>query len=74
MVETLFSYGTLRKTSVQLALFGRPLIGAEDYRLAPIEITDAAFLARGRAETANDAAVRQRSLDSYRYGKRLTGC
>lgn len=51
MSETLFSYGTLRKTSVQLDLFGRPLTGAEDalenYRLVPIETTDEAFLARG---------------------------
>ena len=51
MAETLFSYGTLRKASVQLDLFGRPLTGAadalENYRLSPIEITDAAFLARG---------------------------
>lgn len=46
MAETLFSYGTLRKASVQLDLFGRPSTGAEDalenYRLAPIEIADAA--------------------------------
>jgi gamma-glutamylcyclotransferase (GGCT)/AIG2-like uncharacterized protein YtfP len=51
MSENLFSYGTLQKETVQLELFGRLLTGAKDvlegYKLASIEITDEAFLAKG---------------------------
>lgn len=40
----MFSYGTLQKTDVQLALFGRPLEGRADvlpgYALSPLPITD----------------------------------
>jgi gamma-glutamylcyclotransferase (GGCT)/AIG2-like uncharacterized protein YtfP len=51
MKEYLFSYGTLQKDSVQLDLFGRLLHGTKDklkgYKVAPIEITDEAFLSKG---------------------------
>jgi len=50
-MEWLFSYGTLQKTKVQLDLFDRILQGSPDalkgYRIAPIEIRDAAFLSTG---------------------------
>ena len=40
----LFSYGTLRQTEVQLAIFGRALAGQADvlpgYALLPIQLTD----------------------------------
>ena len=46
----LFSYGTLRLESVQIALFGRPLAGVDDslpgYRQSKIEITDPGVLAK----------------------------
>jgi len=49
--ETLFSYGTLQRNDVQLKLFGRLLDGTRDilqnYKLAPFEIKDEAFLAKG---------------------------
>ena len=51
MKENLFSYGTLQKEKVQLELFGRLLNGAKDilggYKLSPVEIKDASFLAKG---------------------------
>jgi gamma-glutamylcyclotransferase (GGCT)/AIG2-like uncharacterized protein YtfP len=51
MNETLFSYGTLQKESVQIKLFGRLLTGTKDilkgYKLCSIEIKDESFLARG---------------------------
>src|SRR5947209_20573669 len=44
MTVFLFSYGTLQQTDVQLATYGRTLVGTADmlrgYRLAPLEITD----------------------------------
>jgi len=54
-MENLFSYGTLQKEKVQLALFGRLLTGAKDilknYKLAAIQITDESFLATGAAKS-----------------------
>ena len=51
MTEYLFSYGTLQQGDVQLQLFGRLIPGTPDtlrgFRVAPIEIADPAFLARG---------------------------
>ena len=51
MSEYLFSYGTLQKTEVQLELFGRLFNGSKDiligYKTSAVEITDAAFLAKG---------------------------
>ena len=51
MHEYLFSYGTLQKENVQLALFGRVLQGTRDtlngYKVSEVEITDEAFLATG---------------------------
>jgi len=51
MKETLFSYGTIQKESVQLKLFGRLLHGDKDilrgYKLSPIEIKDRSFLSKG---------------------------
>lgn len=53
MTPLLFSYGTLQKESVQRQLFGRLLHGTKEaltgYKLAPIQITDEAFLAKGEA-------------------------
>jgi len=50
----LFSYGTLQKRQVQIDLFGRVLPGRpdtlENYKVAPLEITDEAFLAKGEAQ------------------------
>lgn len=44
MTEAVFSYGTLRDESVQLALFGRKFDTVPDvlvgFRLAPMQITD----------------------------------
>src|SRR3954466_11857473 len=46
----LFAYGTLRQRNVQLALFGRTLLGRADvlpgYSLSPLPITDAEVIAR----------------------------
>jgi len=51
MKEYLFSYGTLQKEKVQVALFGRILHGWTDtlrgYKVVFIEIKDKAFLERG---------------------------
>jgi gamma-glutamylcyclotransferase (GGCT)/AIG2-like uncharacterized protein YtfP len=51
MSENLFSYGTLQRDDVQLALFGRLLNGTKDvlndYQITSIEITDESFLAKG---------------------------
>jgi Gamma-glutamyl cyclotransferase, AIG2-like len=48
-VALLFSYGTLRDEAVQMANFGRKLVGRPDslpgYTLAPILIRDAAVVA-----------------------------
>ena len=50
----LFSYGTLRQSNVQLAVFGRQLTGREDalpgYRLEPVRITDADVIATSGAD------------------------
>jgi hypothetical protein len=54
MPEFLFSYGTLQRDEVQSALFGRVLAGAPDalvgYTLAPVEVRDEAFLAKGESK------------------------
>ena len=46
----LFSYGTLQQENVQLATFGRTLVGSKDqligYQLGKIEITDDDVLAK----------------------------
>ena len=51
MREYLFSYGTLQKDKIQLALFGRILQGWTDilrgYKLVSIEIKDKVFLEKG---------------------------
>ena len=51
MKENLFSYGTLQKDTVQLALFGRLLHGSKDrlndHQLASVEIKDGSFLSKG---------------------------
>jgi gamma-glutamylcyclotransferase (GGCT)/AIG2-like uncharacterized protein YtfP len=54
-MNSLFSYGTLQQREVQLANYGRPLIGRPDaltgYRLAPLAITDPHVIAiSGKAE------------------------
>lgn len=49
-MPSLFSYGTLRQSDVQLATFGRLLDGTPDtlvgYRLGKIEITDLDVIAK----------------------------
>jgi gamma-glutamylcyclotransferase (GGCT)/AIG2-like uncharacterized protein YtfP len=49
MTVSLFSYGTLQQPEVQIANYGRTLVGAPDllrgYRLAPLEISDAHVVA-----------------------------
>jgi len=49
----LFSYGTLRQDSVQIALFGRPLKGSDDallgYKHSMNEITDPDVIAKSGA-------------------------
>ena len=51
MHDYLFSYGTLRESRVQLAIFGRLLAGENDvlvgFKTAGKTIEDGAFLARG---------------------------
>jgi hypothetical protein len=51
MYEYLFSYGTLQKENIQLALFGRMVQGTRDvlsgYKVSEVDITDEAFLATG---------------------------
>ena len=51
MKEYLFSYGTLQKENVQVALFGRILQGRADtlrgYEVVSIAIKDKTFLAKG---------------------------
>lgn len=53
--ENLFSYGTLRYEKVQLATFGRKLIGKEDhlpgYRLETLRITDSDVIAKSGEDT-----------------------
>lgn len=48
----LFSYGTLRDRAVQMALFGRQLIGTPDaicgFRTQMVEITDVEVIAKSR--------------------------
>ena len=45
----IFSYGTLRSTEVQLAVFGRSLVGRQDkllgFQLAQVEITNSEVIA-----------------------------
>lgn len=57
----LFSYGTLQKKDVQLALFGRTLAGSADnlrgYKVSTIEINDASFLARGEQKIQATAII-----------------
>jgi GNAT superfamily N-acetyltransferase len=60
MTELLFSYGTLRSETVQLASFGRTLKGEKDYlkryRITTMEITDADVLAKS-GEKYHPAAI-----------------
>jgi gamma-glutamylcyclotransferase (GGCT)/AIG2-like uncharacterized protein YtfP len=57
----LFSYGTLRRPGVQLALFSRTLEGQADvlpgYALSPLRITDPAVIAT--SGTAHHTIARQ---------------
>lgn len=52
--ELLFSYGTLRKKEVQIATFGKELVGEADwivgYELGEVVITDPVVLARSGTE------------------------
>jgi len=53
-MEKLFSYGTLQQEEVQLAIFGRKLIGTPDhlvgYHLSMLKITDPHVLATSGKE------------------------
>jgi gamma-glutamylcyclotransferase (GGCT)/AIG2-like uncharacterized protein YtfP len=62
----LFSYGTLRQDSVQIALFGRPLKGSEDalpgYKQSMTEIVDPDVIEKSGSKfhpivAASDAAT-----------------
>jgi gamma-glutamylcyclotransferase (GGCT)/AIG2-like uncharacterized protein YtfP len=61
MNQYLFSYGTLQKKEVQLALFGRILQGSMDnlrgYKISTIEINDETFLARGEQKLQATAII-----------------
>jgi len=61
MKEYLFSYGTLQKDKVQLALFGRILQGNTDtlkgYKTVSIEIKDNAFLAKGEEKLQQNIVI-----------------
>lgn len=70
MTERLFSYGTLQLEAVQLAIFGRSLVGAPDvmtgYRLEPLDIDDEGVRAVrgfGRDEGESAAAVGRERMD-----------
>ena len=68
MKEYLFSYGTLQKDSVQLALFGRLLRGTNDilkgYKTALIEISDESFLAKGEEKYQQTLILSKNNDDS----------
>ena len=71
MNEYLFSYGTLQKEQVQLALFGRALTGDRDilkgFRRDAIEITDELFLSKGE-EKEQTIAVHSDDLNDLIEG------
>ncbi|MFL6725253.1 MAG: gamma-glutamylcyclotransferase family protein [Sphingomicrobium sp.] len=67
----LFSYGTLQQREVQLATYGRELVGTPDvlagYRLAPLAITDP------RVVRISGKAVHSIASASGNPAHRLTG-
>ena len=60
-MENLFSYGTLQKEDVQMAVFGRTLDGRTDvlrgYKVCSIEIKDETFISRGEQRMQRTATV-----------------
>jgi gamma-glutamylcyclotransferase (GGCT)/AIG2-like uncharacterized protein YtfP len=66
-LEHLFSYGTLQNEAVQLATFGRKLVGEPDtllgYRQARIVIQDASVVAASGAEYYLNAQSTGRDAD-----------
>ena len=70
MKEYLFSYGTLQKDKVQLALFGRILQGWTDalggYKVVSIEINDKAFLAKGEENLQQTLIISQDNNDTVK--------
>ena len=71
MATYLFSYGTLQKQQVQINLFGRVLSGStdtlENYKVMPVEIKDASFLAKGEKK-AQLTAVPSTDKNDYIKG------
>ena len=61
MAEYLFSYGTMQKEKDQMQLFGRVLQGEKDilkgYKISPIEINDASFLAKGEQKQQSNGQI-----------------
>jgi len=70
MREYLFSYGTLQKDKIQLALFGRILQGWNDmlrgYKRISIEIKDNAFLAKGEENLQQTLIISQDNNDGVK--------
>ena len=70
MKEYLFSYGTLQKNKVQLALFGRILQGYTDtlpgYKTVSIEIKDEAFLAKGEEKFQQNLVISHDTNDAVK--------
>lgn len=70
MEKYLFTYGTLQKEEVQLALFGRILQGTGDtlagYRVVTIEIKDESFLSKGEQKYQKTAIISKNINDSIK--------
>ena len=70
MKEYLFSYGTLQKDKVQLALFGRILQGWTDtlrgYKVVSIEIKDKAFLSKGEGNLQQTLVISHNNNDAIK--------
>ncbi len=67
-MENLFSYGTLRYEKVQIATFGRKLVGNEDrlplYRMEKLKITDPDVIAKSGEDVHSIIKFSGDSLDS----------
>jgi gamma-glutamylcyclotransferase (GGCT)/AIG2-like uncharacterized protein YtfP len=70
MKEYLFSYGTLQKEKVQIALFGRILQGSGDtlrgHRVSVIEIKDESFLSKGEEKYQQTLIVSSDNNDTIK--------
>jgi hypothetical protein len=69
-VISLFSYGTLLKEKVQIALFGRTLAGSAEvlrgYKVSTIEITDETFLSKGEGKYQKTLMISANKNDTVR--------